>query len=73
MAVPELMQELRAAMKSASDSEKCSFIDQVLGTTPPDLFDELDQDKDGEITMREVGKAFRGKRKGQLTSILVAI
>ena len=26
MAVPELMQELRAVMKSASDSEKCSFI-----------------------------------------------
>ena len=35
-----------------------------------DLFEllDLDGDHDGVITMREVGKAFRGKRKGRRTS-----
>ena len=29
-----------------------------------ELFDVLDLDGDGRITYRELGKAFRGKRKG---------
>ena len=63
-----LIKELRVALNSLTASQVKTFIQNLVEVTPRELFDMLDQNADGLITAREVGKSLRGKRKGQRIS-----
>ena len=68
LGVSGLVEELRPVIDSASDSEIVAFVKKAVTPTAREVFELLDLDGDGVITMREVGKALRGKRKGRRTS-----
>jgi hypothetical protein len=65
-----LIKELRVAVNSLTASQVKTFIQNVVEVTPRELFDILDQNGDGLITTREVGKAFRGKRKDEFRTMV---
>jgi hypothetical protein len=64
--VPGLIQEVRDRLQGSGDRDHREFNEQITKPSAREMFDAFDVDGGGLaiVTFQEMGKAFRGKRKG---------